>query len=71
MIRPNPNAQSSTDWTTPEELARVASARIRQGFAPPAEIYQVQYRSRIDWSEFPEWAKPLDPEAFDGCCHEG
>ncbi|MCA9118634.1 MAG: hypothetical protein H6822_04130 [Planctomycetaceae bacterium] len=70
MIRPNPNILPS-DWQTPEELSKVAAARVRAGLSPPAEIYQIQYRSRIDWSEFPEWARPLDPEAFDGCCHEG
>jgi hypothetical protein len=71
MIRPNPNAPNAPDWETPEELAEIAAVRMRQGFAPPSEVYQIQYRSRIDWSEFPAWAQPLDPEAFDGCCHEG
>ena len=70
MIRPNPSPQDATAWTTPEELAQFAAARMRQGFAPPAEIYQIHYRSRINWSDFPDWV-PLDPEAFDGCCHEG
>lgn len=71
MIRLNPNTPIPKDWETPEELAQVAALRMQQGFAPPAEIYQVHYRSRINWSDFPDWARPLDPEAFDGCCHEG
>jgi hypothetical protein len=69
MIRPNPIAP--VHWETPEELAEFAAVRMRQGFTPPAEVYQVQYRSCINWSDFPEWARPIDPEAFDGCCHEG
>ena len=70
MIRPHPIAIPS-DWETPEELTRVAIARMQQGFTPPAEVYQIQHRSRIDWTKFPDWARPIDPEAFDGCCHEG
>jgi hypothetical protein len=70
MIRPNPQADPS-DWKTPEELTEVAIARMNQGFAPPAEVYQIQYRSRINWNDFPDWARPINPEAFDGCCHEG
>ena len=71
MVRPNPNVLASPHWETPEELAEVAKVRMRQGFAPPAEVYQVPYRSHINWCDFPVWARPLDPEAFDGCCHEG
>ncbi len=52
-------------------LVALAAARIRQGLAPPREIYLVQNRSAIDWSQFPAWARPVDPEIFDGCCHEG
>jgi hypothetical protein len=54
-----------------ETLKRLAAERIRQGFAPPREIYQVQYRRAIDWTTFPEWARPSDPEMFEGSCHEG
>lgn len=71
MIRPTPNATIPTDWKSPEELAEVAAVRMRQGFAPPAEVYRVPYRSLINWSDFPDWAQPIDPEAFEGCCHEG
>jgi|SRR5208282_4634695 len=58
---------------TPEEtdLVRSARERIKKGLAPPKEIYQIQNRERIDWSEFPEWAKPIDPEVFEGSGHEG
>lgn len=52
-------------------LERQASERVRQGLAPPKEIYEAPYRDRIDWSKFPEWARPTDPEVFQGCGHEG
>jgi hypothetical protein len=48
-----------------------AAERIRQGLAPPKEIYETPNRDRIDWSRFPEWARPSDPELFQGCGHEG
>lgn len=48
-----------------------AIERMRNGYAPPREIYQIQYRSKIDWKQFPSWARPVDPEVYDGCCHEG
>ncbi len=71
MIRSNPDSAPQDQWHNAQELAAVAAARVRRGLAPPAEIYQIQNRSRIDWTEFPCWAWPVDPEAFDGCCHEG
>ena len=52
-------------------LADLAVARVKKGFAPPAEIYRVKNRNQIDWSLLSEWARPVDPEIFDGCCHEG
>ena len=52
-------------------LFEVALDRLRRGLAPPAEIYRVKNREQIDWSVFPGWARPTDPEVFDGCCHEG
>jgi hypothetical protein len=54
-----------------EELTRLAEERIAKGLAPPPEIYQLPYRSQIEWPRFPEWAWPTDPEVFEGCCHEG
>jgi hypothetical protein len=54
-----------------EELTRLAKERLAKGLAPPPEVYQLPYRSQIDWSRFPEWAWPTDPEVFEGCCHEG
>ena len=71
MIRPNRHVKIPRHWETAEELFEIAALRMRHGLAPPAEIYQVQYRSRMNWSDFPDWARPVDPEAFDGCCHEG
>lgn len=52
-------------------IRRLAEKRVRRGLAPPAAIYRVENRSRIDWSKFPQWAWPVDPEVFDRCCHEG
>lgn len=54
-----------------EELIELAERLARSGVAPPPKIYQVEYRRRIDWSRFPSWARPVDPQMFDGCCHEG
>lgn len=54
-----------------QNLVELATAQLSQGLSPPPELYQVQNRSRIPWSQFPVWARPSDPEQFDGCCHEG
>jgi hypothetical protein len=54
-----------------EALIRLAEQRVGQGLAPPSGIYRVEYRRRIDWLKFPDWARPVDPQLFDGCCHEG
>ena len=51
-----------------EERARL---RTLQGLAPPREIYDIRNPSMVDWSAFPDWARPLDPELFEGCSHEG
>src|SRR5215831_13812256 len=51
-----------------EERAR---QRMRQGLAPPREIYNIRNRDRVDWSILPAWARPSDPELFEGCAHEG
>ena len=54
-----------------EKLEHAAAERVRGGKAPPREVYNVQNRGRIDWSRFPEWARPSDPEMFEGSAHEG
>lgn len=54
-----------------KEIARQAAQCMRKGLPPPPEIYEVQNRSLIDWAQFPEWARPSDPELFEGCAHEG
>ena len=54
-----------------EGLTRLAEERMAKGLAPPREIYDIPYRDQIEWSKFPEWARPIDPEIFEGCCHEG
>jgi hypothetical protein len=55
----------------PEDIERVALERVRRGLPPPGEVYDIRNRQRIDWSRFPEWARPSDPEAFEGSAHEG
>jgi hypothetical protein len=52
-------------------LEEHARQRTRQGLAPHREIYDVRNRDRVDWSTLPEWARPSDPELFEGCAHEG
>lgn len=54
-----------------EELIELAEDRVRRGLAPPPEIYRIEYLRCVDWSKFPAWAQPVDPQVFDGCCHEG
>ena len=56
---------------TVENLVRIAMRRMREGLPPPPEIYLVQNRGKIDWSRCPNWARPVEPDVFDGCCHEG
>jgi hypothetical protein len=60
-----------TESPTSEAIARRAAECMRKGLPPPSEIYEVQNRGRLDWSQFPEWARPSDPELFEGCSHEG
>jgi hypothetical protein len=67
---PSPPAPKPAKTGT-EDLIAVAVARMKKGLAPPREIYQTPYRDRINWSEFPEWARPCDPELFEGSGHEG
>jgi hypothetical protein len=66
-----PEAAAPAPAAAVEELVEVAGKRVAQGLAPPREIYKAQYRKRIDWSKFPEWAQPSDPELYEGCVHEG
>ena len=54
-----------------QTLEQYALERVGKGLAPPKEVYEAHNRNRIDWSRFPEWARPTDPEVFDGCAHEG
>jgi hypothetical protein len=56
--------------STAGSLERIAIERLKSGLAPPREIYDVKNRGRIDWSLVPDWAKPVDPEQFEGG-HEG
>jgi hypothetical protein len=61
----------SSDPAAQDTLESRTRERVRKGLAPPREIYDVQNRERIDWSKVPDWARPVDPEAFEGCSHEG
>lgn len=54
----------------PDSLEKMTAERLKEGLAPPREIYDVRNRGRIDWSSVPDWAKPIDPEMFEGS-HEG
>jgi hypothetical protein len=53
------------------KLEALAVERARRGLPPPRELYRAPYRDRVDWSRLPEWARPVDPEVFEGCGHEG
>jgi hypothetical protein len=54
-----------------KSLEQRALERVRKGLPPPREVYDAQYRGRVDWSLFPDWARPTDPEVFEGSAHEG
>ena len=56
---------------TPHSLEQAALERTRKGLSPPREVYEAQNRGRIDWSLFPEWARPIDPDVYEGTAHEG
>ena len=45
-----------------EEVIQFAKDRMKQGLAPPREVYRIEYRHSIDWAEYPTWAHPVDPE---------
>src|SRR4051794_6624637 len=45
--------------------------RGKRGLSLPAMIYRSPYRDRVDWASFPPWARPVDPEMFQECGHEG
>jgi hypothetical protein len=64
-------ASSATAPGGSEGLEQRAAERMRSGMPPPREIYEVQNRGRIDWSAFPDWARPVDPDLFEGSAHEG
>ena len=65
-----PSAATSSLNDLPR-LEALAFEQARQGHALPKEIYQAPYRDRVDWTRFPDWARPVDPELFEQCGHEG
>jgi hypothetical protein len=66
--RPNIGPPAAVDV---RQLERRAAECISLGLAPPREIYKAPYRAQIDWEKFPNWARPSDPELFEGTGHEG
>jgi hypothetical protein len=64
-------APAAVPQSNPEKLIERAKQRMKMGLAPPPEIYRTPYRDRIDWGQFPDWARPCDPEMFSECPHEG
>ena len=62
---------TGTSGRTSLTLQERVVERLNQGLAPPAEAYHVHNRSKIDWTQVPEWAQPGDPDLFEGCGHEG
>jgi hypothetical protein len=70
-VKPPPSASAPVNPETLHELEQLAADRARQGLVPPKEIYEAPYRNKIDWSIFPAWARPSDPELFADCAHEG
>jgi hypothetical protein len=74
MNSPKPGADNqetpTTTWSF-ERLEALAQERVRQGLALPAEAYSLPFRNQFDWSQFPLWARPIDPEVFCESGHEG
>ncbi len=68
---PAPPAAAPAAGGEGNDVIERAKDRMRQGLAPPREIYQAQNRDRIDWTRYPDWARPCDPELFEGSGHEG
>jgi hypothetical protein len=66
--RNDPEKRSRDDI---QKLEALALEHVQKGIAPPKEIYRVPFRDRIDWAKFPAWARPIDPEMFEGAGHEG
>jgi hypothetical protein len=71
VLRSRPEVQRQPDLSSPAgNVEQRARERLRKGFAPPREIYDVQNRQQFDWLAVPDWARPSDPELFEGT-HEG
>jgi len=69
-VEPQGEVAASESASTAASLESRATERLKSGFAPPREIYDVQNRGRIDWTSLPDWARPVDPDLFEGG-HEG
>ncbi len=53
------------------QLQQAALECVQRGKVPPRKIYAAPYRRQIDWTKFPDWARPSDPELFADLAHEG
>ncbi len=49
----------------------VTGATGNTGSSVVEQLLQRGYRHSIDWARFPSWAQPVDPQLYEGCCHEG
>jgi hypothetical protein len=65
-----PPASRTENLREQKGLEDQARDRTLQGLPPPRAVYDVQNRNRIDWAQLPDWARPSDPEMFEGA-HEG
>ena len=65
-----PGADTAPGGAAPDLAAR-AACRVQAGLAPPREVYDVTKRSQVDWLAWPSWARPSDPEMFEGTAREG
>jgi hypothetical protein len=63
--------KSAAESDPVEKLQQAAAECLEKGQPPPRVVYEAQNRNRIDWTKMPEWARPADPELFEGAGHEG
>jgi hypothetical protein len=68
---PAPAPAAARELHQGEALVKAALERVGRGQPPPRELYKAPYRDQVDWLRFPAWARPSDPEATEGCVHEG
>jgi hypothetical protein len=52
-------------------ILRATGCSRRRNAAAQAASNYIRNRDRVDWSTLPEWARPSDPDLFEGCVHKG